>query len=1001
MADYSKAELLNEVSKVFRAGLDPGRDGGTLNTATEYQQLLEMSSITFLFQPDSVFYIARLAANRLNGILLQEVAVLEDILVSLDDLSQIGAPVRDTATLSNAKTAVLSLDAAQSVTNRPESQRFSRQMDIFAEQLKKNLVSVERRGLFVRPREEARDLIQANLLTLSELHTRLLAQIFALRDALTDFLSLDLPSMVSASVLSVISDRLQSTIDELNSTSDINNIAASRRLFLETLANKISVKILSTFTDPTEFKFRGPQRPIPSTMKHLGQVVGQGTPASVLTSAGPWALPISSPLVLSVSGGTPVSIDLDLILGAVLNCRNTQPYVISSTAQDLHVVVDPNIYESTVTTGTATDVITSPTSTQLGFKHLGAIVTFPNAGTTPSDLQARFITSLRQLQAANPANVSFIDPVLTISAFIAVDEGAIGFQPGHLGGYIEDASGNRFEITEILNANNCVIDTRGLTPDWVSGQTSLFGQLVSGASTRFYFAPALGTAPSVGHRVRTGPSVKTARLTVASQSASSLISDILGEAGVFASGQSGAILYWHVNPLLVAGDTQRLALQIRSKTNPMIQVTGRFLKPQNPVGQMTIEEKSAHKVLGLLEGEKDTTTLLTPAELAAKIGEQAGLTAVVETTELATGVLSTNSGTSQVIGDQNFQALGVLSNDQIELLDGVAAGLYQVDTVSANVLTLDRPAFIATEAGVAYRVFREQVRISVMSAGPRSSLTVVSAPLELGLVTGTVYSSIPVFEAVDKSGPKLSFSGVVPGDLLRVVGQTEVVITEVQNETTLVLETGLPSTTIGVGFEIRSAAARSYTTFNASLTTFTESRNLLKKNNFDQSVEAIDNACTLAILPGQNFVASRNQARRMVSDLLSILTADLLRESEYTTSVPTNPNNLSDLLVSYEAPSVEEVNHLIEAFQDRKYERALALLREGRFTEFYATTDETASFGGAVMDASRLVVKDLPQVSRTRFDFLNRRDIAVAKQTLTNAEEDFSDTENQPEDTDV
>lgn len=995
---YSKAELLNEVSKVFRAGLDPGRDGGTLNTATEYQQLLEMASITLLLNPDSVFYVARLAANQLNGTILQEVAVLEDILVSLDDLSQIGKPVRDTTSLSNARTAVLSLDAAQSVTNRPETQRFVRQIDTFAEQWRKNLVSVERGGIFARPKEEARDLIQLNLLKLDDLHSILLPQIFALRDLLSEFLSLDLPSLVSVTALQSISDRLQATIDELNTQTDTENVTASRRIFLEALANKISVKILSTFTDPTEFKFRGPQRPIPSTMRHTGQVVGRGTAASVLTSAGPWPLPISAPLVLSATGGTPVTLDLDTILGSVLNCRNSQPYEITSSKRDLFVTVDPNIYESSVTTGATGDVILTPTSIRLGFKHLGAVVAFPNA--TGTDLHSRFITEMRSLQTAISGSISFSDPQLTVSAFVAGDEGAIGFQPAHVGGYIKDSSSSRFEILEVINANNCVIDVRGATPDFSSGLT-LCGQLVSGASTRFYFSPALGSAPSAGHLARVGPSVKVARLTVGSSSASNLISDIQGETGPYATGQDGAILNWHVRPLLVSGDLDRLALQIRSRVNPVIQVAGRFLKPAVPAGQMTIEDKSAHQVLGLLEGEIDTTSLLTPSELAAKIGAEAGLAAEVVTTDLATGVLQTNVGTAQVIGDKDFQALGVLPYDQISILDGIAAGLYQVDSVSTNVLTLDRPAFISSEAGLDYRIFREQVEISITDAGPGSYLTVVSAPFELGLSAGSVYSSIPTFEAVDKVGSKLDFTGVVPGDLLRVVGRSEVEITEVQGTTTLVLATGLPSNTKGVGFEIRSAAAQAYTELNASLTTFIESRNLLKKNNFDKGVEAIDNACTSAVLPGQNFISSRNQAKRLVADLLSILTSDLLRTDEYTTTVTPNPDNLSDLLASYEVSAVPQVDNLIEAFLDRKYDRAVSLLRGGSLIDFYSTTDETASFSGAVMKSSRDVVKDLPGVSRTRFDFLNQRDLARSQSGQPDAEEDFSDVESEPEDLDL
>jgi hypothetical protein len=996
MADYSKAELLNEVSKVFRAGLDPGRDGGTLNTATAYQQLLELTSITFLFNPDAVFYIARLAANQLNGLVLQEVAVLEDILVSLDDLGQIGEPVRDTASLSNARTAVLSLDAAQSVTNRPETQRFIKQIDAFAAQWRKNLVSVERGGLFVRPREEARDLIQANLLQLDVLHSRLLEQTFALRDTLTEFLSLDLPSMVSATALKAISDRLQATIDELGSLSDTENIAASRRIFLESLANKVSVEVLSTFTDPTEFKFRGPQRPIPPTMKHTGQVVGQGTAASVLTSAGPWVLPISAPLVLSANGGAPVSIDLDSIQGAVLNCRNSQGYRITASAQDLHVVVDSDIYESTVVASDGTYVALAPMPTRLGFKHLGALVAFPDTSmATPSDLQLRFITDLNTLQLSGAPNVTFADPVLTVAAWFPINEAAIGFQPGHLGGYIYDNAGQRFEITKIVDANTCWVDVRGLTPDW--SYIVLFAQLASGASSYFSFSPSLASIPSAGHRVRVGPSTKTARLTIGTRTAANLISDIEAENGAFVGANHGATLNWHVKPLLVSGDPTRLALQIRSKANPMIQVSGRFLSPQDPVDSATVEETSAHQVLGLFEGEADTTNLLTPAELAAKINELAGFSAAVETTELATGVLQTNAGGATVTGDKDLQALGVRTNDQLLISSGVAAGVCRVVSASGATLTLDHSAFIATEAGIAYRAFREQVRISTSSSGPGSSLEVVSYPVELDLVAGKTYSAIPTFEAVNKAGDKLSFDGVVAGDLLRVVGQSDVEITEVQDGTTLILVTGLPSNTVGVGFEIRSAAAKAFTAFNALLTTFTESRNLLRKNNFDQGVDAIDNACTAAVLPGQNFISSRNQAKRMVADLLAILTSDLLRTDEYTASVTPDPNNLSDLLASYEASSVQEIDDLIEAFLDRKYDRAVSLLRGGKFVDFYATTDETASFSGAVMQASKAVVGDLPQSSRTQFDFLNERDLATSKQTLPDAEEDFSDTENQPE----
>lgn len=1102
MADYTRAELLNEVSKIFRAGLSPGSSGGALDTASEYQQLLEMASITFLLNSDSVFYVARLAANQLTSTLSQEVAVLEDILVSLDDLGQIGTPVRDTVTLSNARTSILSLDAAQSVVNRPETSRFLQQMDTFAEGLRKNLVSSSRGGAFVRPREEARNLIQRNLVSLAELHERLLDQLESLLKLLDSFLELDLPSKVSTSVLSSVSSRLQSAAESVSTSSDVENLATNRKLFLETLANKISVKVLSTFTDPTGVKYRSPVRPIPSTLKHLGQVVGSGEAASVITTAGPWTLPISTALILQASGGSPVTVPINDAGGAVLNARNSQSYDIPAESRNLHVVVDPEIREGEVLSATTTEVVLTDFM-PLGFKHLGAAVSFPDIvpsgssvsrsktvanvtadipvdtnvtgavsspnlntvlgdyssvsfvadvdiylngrllrngsdgtttndvypGTNPStgdlkfkvplhvtpgdpdvitmvvngasstpggglnDLNLRYIEDMRLLRTIAAGDVVFSNPYLNITPFTPVEE-LSSIVP--VGAYIVDSSGNRYEVVRSYGSTYVEIDTRGETPDFSSG-FGVRGQFSTGTgTTKFFVAPALDSAPTAGDTVRVGPSVKTAQLSVGSLSVADIISDIEAEVGVFDPGHDGAKLNWHVKAEPVVGDSTRLALRVRSGQSPFIQISGRFVHIKDPVGLATTEEESAHRILGFLEGESDTINLLTPGELAALVSEQPGFSAEVVTTELASGTLETTAGAITVTDElgTDFSALLIQTYDQIEILDGISAGTYRVSYVSTptSVLELMRSPFEAKESGLAYRIFREQVRISITDSSPGSFLT-VSDQYDLGLFAGSVYSSMSEFEAVDKLGNKLSFTGVLPGDLLKVVGHPEVVIKEVINDTTLSLETGLPSNVSKVGFEIRSASAKEYTAFIESLTSFVTSSHLLKKNGFDKGVDAIDVACTSAILPGQSFTSSRNQARRLVVDLLAILSDTFSRGAEYTAVITANPNNLNSLLSSYAASPVEAVNDLLDSFLDRKYERAASLLRSGKFTEFYGTNDETGSYSGAVVNASRTVVRDLPRVSRTRFDFLNQRDLARSTQTLTDADKDFSDTE--------
>jgi hypothetical protein len=289
------------------------------------------------------------------------------------------------------------------------------------------------------------------------------------------------------------------------------------------------------------------------------------------------------------------------------------------------------------------------------------------------------------------------------------------------------------------------------------------------------------------------------------------------------------------------------------------------------------------------------------------------------------------------------------------------------------------------------------VKISIEFAGPGSSLEVVSAPSELGLSVGVTYSTLTDFEAVDKKGNKMSFSRAVAGDLLKLVGDPmEYSITEVQ-DTALVIGEGLPSSTLRTGFEIRSLSSKLFTEMNERLQTFTTSRVLLRKNGFNEDVEAVDSAVTAAILPGRNFLSSRNQARRMVSDLLSLLTTNTTRDDEHNASIPTAADNLDAILAAYgPIAAVDAVSALVMAFLDRKYDRAADLLRGGRMLDLFRTNDETGSYGGAVMSASRTVTKDLPRSDRTLDEVYDGSGGITTNVVETyDADEDFSDIEDQ------
>jgi hypothetical protein len=1027
MTDFTTSEILNEVSKIFQARIDPGKEGGTLNTEIEYLQLVDLTSVTFLFHNDAIFYLALLARNKLLALVRREVAFIEDMLIALDDLSQIGEQVTDTTILSNANTALLSLDAASTLQNRPETERFSNLMDQFANQYRRNVVSSSTRGL-VRPKESARDVLRTNLDRMEKIHERLLAAVFSLRDMMDDFVSLDIPAKVSASSLSRIRENLDQIITNIEEDTPTENIVRSRRTLLTTLASKVAVNLIGNFTDPRDLKIRSPLNPIPSTVSHLGRVTGTGEPASFTTTAGPWQLPVSAPLNIRVNEAINYVLVLEEIMGAVLNGRVDETFNITSVDDNLHVIVDPEVHteaiSSAVNISGSVDELQLTSFVPLGFKHLGIPIFFPSfTGLDPaSNLDHRMIVEMRTLRsgtiASFVANGTNNNGTVTFGTVSGVDEpGGVVFSSVHVGTYIIDSSGARWEITEVISGGTVVgPNTTGAVvtvsvPDGEgpvsTGACTIHGQTAAATGgSKFQYSPVRSPLPSGSAII--GPAIKTVRLTSgAARTLANVLSDIDTAAGDFDTITLGSVegqrLKHHVGAQAVTGEPGKLALINRSKQAPYMQISSRFLRVKSGPAPMVLVEESAHTTFGFNEGEIDTTDILTPSEFAAQINAISDLQAEIVTTELGEGTALQTTKDLAEVKDLSVDFTTLVSpGDQISFTGSVVGGTFQIATVATNTLTLFGNPFAASETSLVYRLFREQVKISTTRVSKGSSLRISSGPTEMGFPSvpdPDFFSTgnIPQFEAVDKLGNLLSFSGVFPGDFLRIVGSTtEFEIIEV-SDSELVLETGLSSLLDKVGFEIRSGSSKKFGEMNEDLVTYTASPNLLAKHNFDEDLEEVDNALTLAVIPGQNFASNRNRARQILADLLSILTDSPARSDEYTATIPTAPDNLERILREYTVSVVPAVDRIIESFQERKYDRAVLLLQSGRLPEFYVTTSETGSFGGAVLAASRSVSQDLPTEASLASAVDKEQNVSVSDLDSADANLTFSDFESGPE----
>jgi len=1023
MADFTASEILNAVAQIFRAQLTPTKTGGTLDTDTEYGQLQEMVSIAFLLHPKAIYYLARLAANQLNNKTGQEVALIEDLMVALRDLGQIGTPFTDITLLSNANTALLSLDAAESVTNRPESAQFSGLMDQIAEDLRPNVTSAE--GNLVRPREEARNVIRADLDRLKAIHDDVLTATFAIRDLLEVYLGLDLPSKVAASAFANIRRGLANITADLTQVSDAENIALSRDILLNALASKAAVNLVVGFEDPSNVKYKGPHNPVPSTVTQAGRA-GACTPASVLSGRAPWDLPILEQLSIAVDGGVAQDVDLDVLNAPYLTTDNFEDYEIGS---ELHITVDANPMTKTVATGaSSTDRFWVTRSGEpLRFKHLGSPIQadIPLIYTTvwtpndPEDVFHRGIIELTTLQSF-PIGAQWFFPTYVFGGVtynnvaympltpIAGYEAAIGLTQNHVGDYLR-LSGDggttfqRFEILQVLSSTEAVIDPRNLTPADPPNPTAV---LLMGSSNldpiQVYVSPDLSNVPPVGVGCTVGPFIKTVTLSSGTKSALDLVNAVIAETDVLETAQEvGGQLNWHARPLVIDG---RLALVPRSKVDPHLEVTNRFFKIPDetppPVPGVWVDD-SAHESLGLPLGRKvdngfEGNDTLSASELAALINTSiGGAVATVETEVVAESNTLATVGGDKKVRDTTVGFGGVSIGDIIEIKGGVNPGKYRVESSASTELTLRKAEdFPGNETGLSYEISKERVKITSENETTSSSIEIVSAPTTLGFPSGVQYGTSVEFQAVNGKGEYLEFDLAEAGDVLKLPGRTPIEITEVDGDTLTLAET-IPSNLINSPFTIRTVTGEQYEVMQQLLVTFTTSANLLRKNNFDENLDAIDNALTAAVLPGQNFASSRNNARNLLNDLGSLLTDTYLRESEHGVSPQDTTLNLTDILADFSPAQVAALDKVLQMMRERRYDRAVDKLLLGDLAGFYGTTSETGSYDGAVMAASRSVLQDLPDPSTREQDVDEDLHVATGYAELTDPDFDFSDSDDE------
>jgi hypothetical protein len=1111
MAQYSNSEILNELSQVFRGRIDPVRDAGLVNPQEVHAQILEIAAMVFLSDKGAIYYLAKIVRNTLSFLAAQEIAILEDMLIAIENLqfsrNVDGGPIGNIGPtdLANADTQLLALDAASTVQNRPELSRFGAAVDKFVGHLSDAVTSA---GSLALPRGEARAILKRDIILLKEIHPRLLKQMLRLENTLSNYISADVPTHVSTNAIANVRALLQEMSDLVASGTAESNLAQARLLLLRSLVLKVAIGLLQKFQnpDPAAPKLTstgggtaiagvvgGSPNDAPKGPFTL-RAAGAGTPAHIVTVSGPWLLDDLSTHTLrfKIDGGAEQVFDLTQITGPGLNGRNAAPFLDSQLypvwpgpppnpsdppppdkdkfqpKSNLFINLDPDAHDFDAEDwfpGTEYDFLEDPNDPftrntrklynqvqmqpprKLGFKHLGCPIFFsfgkdfdlwridrgllgggsqtqvedidnwddPRGNGWPNLFKPRVVTELYALHTN--ITLTFLDTNrYSVSPAIAQD--------WYVGFYVRmpslDSNGlnNRYEITKVISSGELIIDTRGAFHG-AEGVADLMGE--PNNRTIIEFSPDImaGTKdmeiPENFPRhafVKIAPAVKTAKITGGNGANISLVIGCLSDPNTALFTDAVDQPYSHPAYFCsfreVIGAPGKLAVINRSRFEPQkMKIEDKFLSVRKtanstaglePPFDFTKIENSAHEVLGFKVGQKVDDKLdvyLDPKELEGLIKSTMDQTTTVvsafETDIITrTAALRTVAGTTSVVDpDINFQTLDIGFGYFLEIKGGDAKGTYIIESNLANTLFLQRlDTFIGNETELDYRIFIQQLLIASKNDGRGSSVEILQAPTQFGYPAGIQYGTTNQVEAVNANGDNLNLSGLGPEDKSGDICILSVSADGKTATTCDPVSTGLSSDS----FAFLGNVEKSYRDMQNRLNALLTSRNLLGKNNFNVSVDAIDAAITPLVTPGIALQSNFNQARATVASLLSTLTVSPRRSTEYpSTKLPTAALNLEDSVAAYDAPRVTAIDSLLDTLFDHRYDRAASLLITGQVKEFFETTSETASFSGALLAASKAVVKDLPLNQNLLSNAADDLNTASSVVEGTDADQDLSD----------
>ena len=319
---------------------------GTRQTDVTFTGLQQAAVGIFVLYPVSLFYVISLGVSRLDELLNDQIANVQQLQSFIQNAGRIVLPVTNLTPLSNANAALFSLQGAVSsrssafgsVSSTPAFQRFASNVQTF---LNENGPNIKSGGAIVPTPHESKDSLGTLLSTISAAQQEIIQLAGYLANALNDYLSMNLPVAAAGSAIQNASQSIAVLHSNLQSQTPSQRLISLRSTVLTLLAAKAVVQQVGSFVVP------GSLLPVLGTGAPYADATHPATPAVLAAQLyAPYNISTSPAVTITMDGGPVINGNLNNALFAELYGTKLEPFtfvaaaaaIIHGTVADLYTI---------------------------------------------------------------------------------------------------------------------------------------------------------------------------------------------------------------------------------------------------------------------------------------------------------------------------------------------------------------------------------------------------------------------------------------------------------------------------------------------------------------------------------------------------------------------------------------------------------------------------------------------------------------------------------------